>query len=84
MLALLISVSPLTNKNNADAQISDIMVDVDVDSCSSASGCEVITRQYTGITVRYSISIRCSDSGGNYGDWSYWTYEGINPGTYCN
>lgn len=69
--------------NNADAQISDIMVNVEVSSCSTGD-CEVITRQYTGVVNHYSIAIRCQDSGGNFGSWSYWNYDGINPGSYCN
>lgn len=81
LLTLIFGLSPIMN--NADAQIADILVNVDVSSCSTGD-CEVITRQYTGLTNRYSIAIRCMDSGGNFGSWNYWDYDGINPGSYCN
>ncbi len=82
-LIILIGLFFITNSKTVDAQAEYILY-LDSDSCSSSGGCEVVTRQYTGAFVFYSVSIRCADSGGNYGGWSHWMYSGINPGTYCN
>tara|TARA_R110000868_G_C10529430_1_gene733908 strand:- start:208 stop:480 length:273 start_codon:yes stop_codon:yes gene_type:complete len=81
LVAFAISVFPSTE--NVEAQIGDILVNVDTGSCTTGD-CEVVTRQYTGLTTRYTIAIRCMDSGGNFGSWSRWAYQGINPGSYCN
>lgn len=62
----------------------EMFLSIDVQSCFSDGGCEVVTRQYTGAFVFYSINIRCMDSGGDFGSWQSWTYEGVNNATYCN
>ncbi|MEO9887544.1 MAG: hypothetical protein ABJR05_08935 [Balneola sp.] len=66
----------------AEAQIADILMNVDVESCTTGE-CEVVTRQYTGLATFYSINIRCMEAGGDFGSWQNWTYDGINPGSYC-
>jgi len=62
----------------------ETLLNIDVQACFSDGGCEVVTRQYTGIAVFYSIHIRCMDAGGDMGGWQSWTYDGVNNATYCN
>lgn len=63
---------------------SEFILHVDVETCFSDGNCEIISRQYTGITTRYTIAIRCMEPNGDFGDWYNWEYEGINNGSYCN
>lgn len=53
------------------------------DTTCSTGDCEVWLRQYTGIYVGYRISVRCMDSGGNFGSWQVNSYSGVYPGTIC-
>jgi len=75
----------LIPKNIAKAQDAfAALISVQTSACFSDGGCEVVTRQYTGLYQMYVINIRCMNSSGNFGDWQSWTYEGVNNGSYCN
>ncbi|NGP89405.1 hypothetical protein [Fodinibius halophilus] len=81
IVTLMFILFSFANIGNAQAEF---LQDVEVSSCASDGGCEVIVRQYTGLVNAYSINVRCMDSSGNFGSWSNWSYSGIYSGSACN
>jgi hypothetical protein len=82
-LLLLFTFFPKDIVNAQDAGFASLL-HVNVSACFSDGGCEVVTRQYTGLVNFYSINVRCMDASGNFGDWQNWTYSGISTGSACN
>lgn len=73
----------LSFANTGNAQF-EYLENVEVSSCSSSGGCEVIVRQYTGFYTAYSVNVRCMDASGNFGSWHHWMYNGVYTGSACN